>query len=81
MIEELNSFIHSFSTQLLSILILGLMLGTGYRILFGKEQDIEYCLEISIDIIYSQELYRLRNVENVNNKNCKIQAIILQGHK
>ena len=80
MIEKLNSFIHSFSTQLLSILILGLMLGTGYRILSGKEQDIDYCLEISIDIIYSQELYRLRNVENVNNKNCKIQAIILQGH-
>lgn len=36
MIEKLNSFIHSFSAQLLSILILGLMLGTGNRILFGS---------------------------------------------
>ena len=36
MTEKLNSFIHSFSTQLLSILILGLMLGTRYRILFGN---------------------------------------------
>lgn len=36
MIEKLNSFIHSFSTQLLCILILGPMLGIGYRILFGN---------------------------------------------
>ena len=36
MIEKLNSFIHSLSAQLLTILILGLMLGIGYRRLFGN---------------------------------------------
>lgn len=46
------------------------MLGIGYRILFGN-LNTYYLLSRIVQAI---------NVENINNKNCKILAII-QGHK